>query len=121
VLVTGYHPGGTVKMGAPTDPMAVLDERLRVRGVKGLRVADTSVMPTLNQGENLSLTLLEDTDRRSRTYANAGLRHRRKGRGFDKRRRCGFHQWCSQNEWSQSVINRIPLPTAAFCARPSTQ
>ena len=37
-------------MGRSDDPTAVLDERLRVRGVKGLRVADTSVMPTLNQG-----------------------------------------------------------------------
>lgn len=37
-------------MGRETDPMAVLDERLRVRGVKGLRVADISAMPTLNQG-----------------------------------------------------------------------
>ncbi|RPA98709.1 alcohol oxidase [Choiromyces venosus 120613-1] len=47
---TCYHPGGTCKMGKATDPLAVLDERLKVRGVKGLRVADTSVMPTLNQG-----------------------------------------------------------------------
>ena len=37
-------------MGAAEDPMAVLDAELRVRGVKGLRVADTSVMPLLNQG-----------------------------------------------------------------------
>jgi choline dehydrogenase-like flavoprotein len=37
-------------MGADEDPMAVLDAELRVRGVKGLRVADTSVMPLLNQG-----------------------------------------------------------------------
>lgn len=37
-------------MGASDDPMAVLDAELRVRGVKGLRVADTSVMPLLNQG-----------------------------------------------------------------------
>ncbi|KAN0096005.1 GMC oxidoreductase [Hyaloscypha variabilis] len=47
---TCYHPGGTCKMGADEDPMAVLDAELRVRGVKGLRVADTSVMPLLNQG-----------------------------------------------------------------------
>jgi len=47
---TCYHPGGTCKMGAPDDPMAVLDADLRVRGVRGLRVADTSVMPLLNQG-----------------------------------------------------------------------
>ena len=37
-------------MGQPDDPMAVLDHELRVRGVKSLRVADTSVMPLLNQG-----------------------------------------------------------------------
>lgn len=37
-------------MGAEEDPMAVLDAELRVRGVQGLRVADTSVMPLLNQG-----------------------------------------------------------------------
>ncbi|QSZ34313.1 hypothetical protein DSL72_005904 [Monilinia vaccinii-corymbosi] len=47
---TCYHPGGTAKMGKASDPMAVLDEELRVRGVKNLRVADTSVMPLLNQG-----------------------------------------------------------------------
>jgi choline dehydrogenase-like flavoprotein len=37
-------------MGQRDDPLAVLDERLRVRGVRGLRVADTSVMPVLNSG-----------------------------------------------------------------------
>jgi len=47
---TCYHPGGTCKMGSAEDDMAVLDEKLLVRGVKGLRVADTSVMPLLNQG-----------------------------------------------------------------------
>ncbi|KAH8809169.1 hypothetical protein F5884DRAFT_794721 [Xylogone sp. PMI_703] len=48
--ITCYHPGGTCKMGSLEDPMAVLDPELRVRGVEGLRVADTSVMPLLNQG-----------------------------------------------------------------------
>jgi len=37
-------------MGKDDDPMAVLDAQLRVRGVAGLRVVDTSVMPKLNQG-----------------------------------------------------------------------
>lgn len=40
----GYHPAGTCKMGKADDPMAVLDEKLNVRGVRGLRVADASVM-----------------------------------------------------------------------------
>lgn len=37
-------------MGPTNDKMAVLDEKLKVRGVKGLRVADCSVMPSLNGG-----------------------------------------------------------------------
>ena len=45
---TTYHPVGTCKMG--NDPMAVVDNELRVHGVKGLRVADASIMPTLTSG-----------------------------------------------------------------------
>lgn len=45
---TGHHQTGTCKMG--TDPMAVVDPELRVHGVKGLRVADASIMPTLVRG-----------------------------------------------------------------------
>ncbi len=47
---TIYHPAGTCKMGRDSDPTAVLDPRLRVRGVGGLRVVDCSAMPTLTSG-----------------------------------------------------------------------
>lgn len=47
---TNYHPCGTARMGADGDPMAVLDARLRVRGVEGLRVCDMSAVPNINAG-----------------------------------------------------------------------
>jgi choline dehydrogenase-like flavoprotein len=47
---TNYHPAGTCRMGAADDAMAVLDSRLRVRGVEGLRVCDLSAMPDINAG-----------------------------------------------------------------------
>ncbi|KAJ5167370.1 Glucose-methanol-choline oxidoreductase [Penicillium canariense] len=47
---TCYHAAGTCAMGTEDDTMAVLDEKLQVRGVVGLRVADCSAMPTLHGG-----------------------------------------------------------------------
>jgi choline dehydrogenase-like flavoprotein len=47
---TQYHPVGTCKMGPDSDPMAVVDAQLRVKGIASLRVADASIMPTLIGG-----------------------------------------------------------------------
>ena len=58
IATTIFHPVGTAKMGRADDPMAVTDSRLRVRGVKGLRIADASVMPTIVSGNTNSPTLM---------------------------------------------------------------
>ena len=55
---TIFHPVGTAKMGLASDPTAVLDERLRVRGIAGLRVADASVMPTITSGNTNAPTMM---------------------------------------------------------------
>ena len=47
---TIFHPVGTCAMGRVTDPMAVVDAQMRVKGVKGLRVVDGSVMPLITSG-----------------------------------------------------------------------
>lgn len=55
---TIFHPVGTCKMGRDGDPLAVLDARLAVRGVVGLRVADASAMPTITSGNTNAPTLM---------------------------------------------------------------
>jgi len=58
IATTIFHPVGTAKMGRADDPLAVLDARLRVRGVDGLRVVDASAMPTITSGNTNSPTLM---------------------------------------------------------------
>ena len=63
IATTIFHPVGTAKMGAASDPMAVVDSHLRVRDgrgglIKGLRVVDASVMPLITSGNTNSPTLM---------------------------------------------------------------
>ncbi|MBY6108827.1 GMC family oxidoreductase N-terminal domain-containing protein [Halomonas sp. DP1Y21-3] len=55
---TNYHPAGTAAMGADDDPMAVLDARLRVRGVRGLRVCDMSAVPDIPAGNTTAPAMM---------------------------------------------------------------
>jgi choline dehydrogenase len=55
---TIFHPVGTAKMGTASDPLAVVDERLRFHGLAGLRVVDASVMPTITSGNTNTPTAM---------------------------------------------------------------
>ncbi|CAN5354620.1 hypothetical protein BH10PSE15_BH10PSE15_07100 [soil metagenome] len=55
---SAYHPSCTCKIGSDSDPMAVVDGELRVRGVDGLRVVDSSVMPSVTTGNLNAPTIM---------------------------------------------------------------
>ena len=55
---TIFHPVGTAKMGTESDPMAVTDAKLRVRGLDGLWIVDASVMPNITSGNTNSPTMM---------------------------------------------------------------
>src|SRR5580698_7943741 len=55
---TAYHPSCTCKMGSPTDPFAVVDPETRVIGVEGLRIVDSSIMPSITNGNLNAPTIM---------------------------------------------------------------
>jgi len=81
---TIFHPSGTCKMGS--DPLAVVDTRLRVHGIGGLRVIDCSVMPTLVSGNTnaAAVMMAEKAVDLIRADAKAHGFSKRKGGGLDR-------------------------------------
>jgi choline dehydrogenase-like flavoprotein len=74
VAHTVYHPAGTTKMGDVNDDMAVVDPELRVRGLKGLRIADAGVFPVMTTINHM-LTVLAVGERAAEIFAwKAGWR-----------------------------------------------
>jgi choline dehydrogenase len=61
-VVTGHHVSGTCKMGPPTDPLAVVNQYGKVRGVEGLRVMDASIMPDVVRA-NINATVMAMAER----------------------------------------------------------
>jgi choline dehydrogenase-like flavoprotein len=78
---TNYHPSGTCRMGPTGDRLAVLDPRLRVRGVEGLRVCDLSAMPNINAGNTNAPALMMGS--RCAEFIMAGQKQ------LDPEHRCG--------------------------------
>jgi choline dehydrogenase len=58
IASTIFHPVGTTQMGRADNPQAVVDARLKVHGVTGLRVVDAGVMPLITSGNTNSPTLM---------------------------------------------------------------
>jgi len=57
-VVSAYHPSCTCKMGAPSDPLAVVDSQTRVIGLEALRVVDSSIMPSITTGNLNAPTIM---------------------------------------------------------------
>jgi len=55
---SAYHPSCSCKMGDPTDPMAVVDPETRIHGLEGLRVVDSSIMPSVTTGNLNAPTIM---------------------------------------------------------------
>ncbi|WP_226017024.1 GMC family oxidoreductase [Novosphingobium sp. FKTRR1] len=74
---TIFHPVGTARMGRPDDPMAVVDDRLRLIGLEGLRVIDASVMPTITSGNTNTPTVMIGAKGAALAIADRKRQHQR--------------------------------------------
>uniref|UniRef100_A0A1B6DXU8 Glucose-methanol-choline oxidoreductase C-terminal domain-containing protein n=1 Tax=Clastoptera arizonana TaxID=38151 RepID=A0A1B6DXU8_9HEMI len=84
--MTIYHMSGTCKMGPTTDPLAVVDPKLRVYGIQGLRVIDASIMPQITSGNiNAPVIMIAEkgADMITQYWKGQDLSRRRKKRAVN--------------------------------------
>lgn len=78
---TNYHPSGSVRMGPDDDPMAVLDSRMRVRGIARLRVIDCSAIPFIPSANTNAAAIM--LGRRAAEFVASSEEHPPKGRQYE--------------------------------------
>ena len=88
---TTFHPNGTCRMAPKTDPLAVVDDQLRVHGLEGLRVIDASIMPTM----------LGESQRRHHDAGRQGLRP------HPRPRRAGADCAGFEVRWASAVLRQL--------------